>query len=52
VAYLDTTAVAPPSAYALGSELFGRYSGPADLATQRKSALAEAWAEKHATPGA
>ena len=52
VAYLDASAVAPPSAYALGSDLFGRYCGPADLATQRKSALAAAWAENHSTPGA
>ena len=39
---------APPSAAALGDDLFGRYSGPADLASQRKAALADAWGDKHA----
>lgn len=39
---------APPSAAALGADLFGRYSGPADLASQRHAAAADAWAEKHA----
>lgn len=39
---------APPSAAALGDDLFGRYSGPADLASQRKAALADVWAAKHA----
>lgn len=39
---------APPSAAALGDDLFGRYSGPADLATQRKAAVAEVWGAKHA----
>ena len=48
VAYLDGAPAQPLSAYALGSDLFGRFSGPADLATQRKAALAEAWAGKHA----
>lgn len=38
---------APPSAAALGDDLFGRYSGPVDLASQRKAALADAWADKH-----
>lgn len=37
-----------PSAAALGDDLFGRYSGPADLASQRKAALADAWGDKHA----
>lgn len=40
---------APPSAAALGEDLFGRYGGPADLASNRKAALAQAWAEKHST---
>mgnify|MGYP000865266609 CR=1 FL=1 len=39
---------APPSAAALGDDLFGRHSGPADLATQRKQWVADAWADKHA----
>lgn len=39
---------APPSAAALGADLFGRYSGPADLASQRRAAAADTWAEKHA----
>ena len=37
-----------PSAAALGDDLFGRYSGPTDLATQRKQLVADAWADKHA----
>jgi hypothetical protein len=41
-------AAAPPSAAALGDDLFGRYGGPADLAEGRKVALADAWGEKHA----
>ena len=48
VAYLDSAPAQPLSAYALGSDLFGRFSGPVDLAAQRKSALAEVWAGKHA----
>ena len=51
VAYLDRTPAPPPSAFALGSDLFGRFSGPADLAVRRKSALAEEWGRKHAKPG-
>ncbi len=43
-------AAAPPSAAALGDDLFGRYGGPVDLATQRKAALAEVWGAKHALP--
>lgn len=47
--YLDEAAEAPsPSAFALGAGLFGRHRGPADLATTRKAALADAWAAKHA----
>ncbi len=51
VAYLDQSATEPPSAYALGADLFGRFNGPADLATGRKSALADIWNRKHAGPG-
>jgi hypothetical protein len=51
VAYLDQSATQPPSAYALGSDLFGRFSGPADLAAGRKMALADVWGRKHARPG-
>lgn len=51
VAYLDQTAKAAPSAYALCSDLFGRFSGPADLATGRKTALADVWGGKIARPG-
>lgn len=43
-----TADAAPPSAAALGDDLFGRYGGPADLASQRKAAVADAWAAKHA----
>jgi plasmid stability protein len=38
----------PPSAHALGADLFGRFRGAADLATRRKAVAAEAWADKHA----
>lgn len=38
----------PPSAAALGDDLFGRYGGPADLASRRKAAVADAWGDKHA----
>jgi Arc/MetJ-type ribon-helix-helix transcriptional regulator len=36
------------SAWALGEAVFGRYSGPDDLAETRKSQLADAWADKNA----
>jgi Arc/MetJ-type ribon-helix-helix transcriptional regulator len=36
------------SAWALGQGIFGRYSGPEDLAENRKSQLADAWSDKHA----
>ena len=39
-----------PSAEMLGADLFGRYGGPADLASQRKVALAEVWGTKRAVP--
>ena len=51
VAYLDRNPAPLPSAFALGSDLFGRFSGPADLAARRKSALAEDWGRKHPKPG-
>jgi plasmid stability protein len=46
-AYLNAPRDAPaPSAHALGADLFGRYRGAPELATQRKSLLADAWAAK------
>ena len=39
------------SAYALGSDLFGRHRGPADLAARRKQGAADLWADKHAARG-
>lgn len=48
-AYLDQAErAAPRSAFELGADLFGRYSGPADLARQRKQTAADVWAERHA----
>jgi Arc/MetJ-type ribon-helix-helix transcriptional regulator len=49
VAYLDQTDAAPvrPSAFDLGAGLFGRYSGEAALAQNRKRVLADLWADKH-----
>ena len=46
-AYLAQPAVTA-SAWALGEGVFGRHSGPDDLAETRKSQLAEAWANKQA----
>lgn len=46
-AYLS---IEPPkrlSAYAAGEGLFGRHHGPADLASTRKRAAADVWADKH-----
>jgi len=51
VALLDGSTTEPPSAHALGAGLFGRFSGPADLATRRKQHVADAWAGKHAQHG-
>jgi plasmid stability protein len=45
-AYLASAEAEPPSAYALGAGLFGKYSGPAGLATRRKAAAAEVWDDK------
>ncbi len=42
-AYLAETAPEQASSFALGEELFGRYSGPTTLASQRKSDLAQIW---------
>ena len=39
------------SAFDLGAEFFGRYRGPADLAQDRKRALAGAWGERQARRG-
>lgn len=36
------------SAWVLGEGLFGRYSGPEDLAETRKNQLAEVWGDKQA----
>jgi plasmid stability protein len=48
LAFLDAPTVgAPPSAHALGADLFGRHCGAPDLAARRKGLLADAWAEKH-----
>ena len=44
--YLAQTALPAPSAYALGSDLFGKYAGPADLASERKAVLARVWDDK------
>lgn len=40
------------SAFELGADLFGRHAGPADLASGRKRAAADAWSERHARRGA
>lgn len=39
------------SPFALGEDLFGRRSGPTDLATSRKQLAAAAWTERHASRG-
>ncbi len=41
----------PHSAFDLGAEFFGRHRGAADLAQNRKSALANVWAERHGRQG-
>ena len=45
-AYLAKTAPEQASSFELGVDLFGRYSGPTTLASQRKSALAQIWDQK------
>ena len=52
VDWLDREAAPQPSAFALGQDLFGRHAGAVDLATGRKQALAQAWADKHSRPPA
>ena len=49
--YLVASEHQTPSAYALGSDLFGRHRGPADLAETRKREAADAWADRHAARG-
>ncbi len=49
--WLDRTPDAVPSAHQLGADLFGRYSGPADLASNRKAYAAQAFADKNARRG-
>ncbi len=51
-AYLALDPKGPPrSAFELGADLFGRHRGPADLAQDRKRALAQAWSERQARRG-
>lgn len=48
LAYLDAPEASPPvSAFALGADLFGRHAGPANLAEDRKAAVADAWGQRH-----
>ena len=49
--YLAGNALEETSAYALGTDLFGRHRGRADLAERRKSLAAEEWAVKHRQRG-
>ena len=44
--YLAQTAAPAPSAYALGSDLFGLHTGPKDLASKRKAEVAQVWDAK------
>ena len=41
-AYLASVPQAPPSAWLLGADLFGRHTGPADLAATRHARAAQA----------
>ena len=50
-AWLLSTPEPVTSAYALGSDLFKRQRGLADVATRRKQRGAEVWAQKHAARG-
>ena len=45
--YLANTPEPAVSAYALGKDLFGRHTGPTDLASTRKQAVADLWDRKH-----
>lgn len=49
--YLAQTTAPTPSAYALGSDLFGLHSGPKDLASKRKAEVAQIWDEKRPLRG-
>ena len=49
--WLGSTPGPETSAYGLGLDIFGRHRGPADLATRRKEAAAEVWADKHTARG-
>ncbi|GAB1388353.1 MAG: hypothetical protein AMXMBFR78_19270 [Rubrivivax sp.] len=52
-AYLAQPEPGPPrSAFELGTDLFGRHAGPADLAAGRKRAAVDAFAARHARRGA
>ncbi|MDC6094491.1 ribbon-helix-helix protein, CopG family [Lautropia mirabilis] len=46
-AYLQNVPAPRASAFSLGADLFGRHAGPADLSTERRRHLADAWEEKH-----
>lgn len=50
-AYLDNTPEPTATAYGLGSDLFGRHHGPADLSSERKQVVADVWATKHGARG-
>ncbi len=50
--YLDAAAPAKPSPFSLGADLFGRFSGPPELAQTRKAAVTDALAAKHAARSA
>ena len=45
-AFLAKTAPEQASSFALGEDLFGRYSGPPTLASRRKTALSQIWNQK------
>jgi plasmid stability protein len=47
-AYLAQSEPAPLSAYALGQQVFGRYAGAPDMASQRKAVMHDIWREKWA----
>ncbi len=50
-AYLTKTEPPPPSAFALGQDLFGRHAGPTDLSQQRKAELGRIWDQKRPAAG-
>lgn len=51
-AYLAKTEPAQASSFALGADLFGRYSGPKALASRRKTGLAQIWDKKRSDAAA